>query len=216
MPDYPAAIFFDWDGTLVDTLPGLLKAHNHVRQHFSLPLWDEHEFYRQMTLSSRELYPMIYGAQSDEAIKILRTFLEQHLIEFLNPLPHAETLLRHLNVAGIPLGVVSNKRHEFILREISHLGWGVYLQAQAGAGYAAQDKPSGAPIRKALAAINIDPQRDIVWFVGDTETDMLAAKDSGCLPVLILHGKSRPELVEKHNPAYVFEDCRDLLTVFLP
>lgn len=216
MSDYPSAIFFDWDGTLVDTLPGLLKAHNHVRQHFAMPLWNEAEFYKQMTLSSRELYPKLYGAQVDEAIHVLREFLNEHLIEFLNPLQHAEAMLRQLQSFGIPLGVISNKRHEYILREVTHLGWGGYFSIQAGSGYADQDKPSGAPIRKALSEININPRQALVWFVGDTETDILAAKDSGCLPILILHGKQRRDLVEKHSPAYVFEDCQDLLRAFGP
>ncbi len=35
----PDAIFFDWDGTLVDTLQGLLIANNYVSTHFGLEHW---------------------------------------------------------------------------------------------------------------------------------------------------------------------------------
>lgn len=207
----PDAIFFDWDGTLVDTLPGLLMAHNHVRTHFKLDQWTRDQFHKEMNLSSRELYPKIYGDKVEEAISILRAYMDKNIIKHLTPLKNAEVALRRIHKAGIPIGIVSNKRHEFLTREIEHLGWGRYISVEAGSGFAARDKPSGDPIRKALSAINIKPEDKLVWYVGDTETDMLAAADSACVAVLILHGESRPELVEKHSPAYVFNDHQDLL-----
>lgn len=212
MSDKPDAIFFDWDGTLVDTLQGLLTAHNHVRAHYDLPLWTRDQFHKEMKFSSRELYPKIFAERSDEAIEILRSFMSEHLLSFLTPLRNSEVLLRRIQKMGIPIGIVSNKRHEFLIREIEHLGWDKYMDIQAGSGYAERDKPSGIPIRKALAAVNIKPEEKLVWFVGDTETDMLAAQDSACLPVLILHGSQQKEIIEKHSPAYVFEDCQDLLS----
>lgn len=207
----PDAIFFDWDGTLVDTLPGLLIAHNHVRTHFGLEHWTNDQFHQEMKFSSRELYPKIYGDRTDEAITILRDYMDKNIIKHLTPLKNAEVALRRIHKAGIPIGIVSNKRHEFLTREIEHLGWGRYISVEAGSGFAARDKPSGDPIRKALSAINIKPEESVVWFVGDTETDMLAAADSACLSVLILHGESRDALIEKHSPAYVLQDCQDLL-----
>jgi len=207
----PDAIFFDWDGTLVDTLPGLLIAHNHVRSHFELEHWTRDQFHQEMKFSSRELYPKIYGERAEEAITILRSYMDKNIIKHLTPLKNAEVTLRRLHKAGIPVGIVSNKRHEFLTREIEHLGWGRYISVEAGSGFAERDKPSGDPIRKALGAVNIKPENSLVWFVGDTETDMLAAADAACLAVLILHGESHPELIEKHSPAYVFQDCQDLL-----
>lgn len=208
----PDAIFFDWDGTLVDTLPGLLIAHNHVRTHFGLEHWTRDQFHKEMKYSSRELYPKIYGERADEAVTVLRAYMDENIIKHLTPLKNAEVALRRIHKAGIPIGIVSNKRQEFLTREIEHLGWGRYISIEAGSGFAARDKPSGAPIRKALAAVQITPEESIVWFVGDTETDMLAAADASCLSVLILHGEQRVEIVEKHSPAYVFQDCQDLLT----
>lgn len=208
----PDAIFFDWDGTLVDTLPGLLIAHNHVRTCFALEHWTRDQFHKEMKYSSRELYPEIYGNRADEAIAILRDYMDQNIIRHLTPLLNAEVALRRIHKAGIPIGIVSNKRQEFLSREIEHLGWSRYISVEAGSGFAARDKPAGDPIRKALAAISLKPEESMVWFVGDTETDMLAAADAACLPVLMLHGESRLEIIEKHSPAYIFNDCRELLT----
>ncbi len=207
----PDAIFFDWDGTLVDTLPGLLIAHNHVRAHFGFPEWSTEQFHKEMKYSSRELYPKIYGERVEEAFEVLRRFMNENIVKYLVPIADSERLLRSIHETGVPIGIVSNKRHEFLIREIEHLGWNKYIQVQAGAGYAAQDKPSGEPIRKALSEIGLTTDDSLVWYVGDTETDLLAARDSSCEAVLLLHGTPRPELVEKHSPAYVFEDLQELL-----
>lgn len=206
----PDAVFFDWDGTLVDTLPGLFKAHNHVRNHFDLEPWTEEIFHHHMRNSSRELYPSIYGDRVEEAFSVLRKFMSDNLEAFLKPLDNAENLLVMLQSKNMPVGIVSNKRHEILLNEINHLGWGHYIAVTVGAGYAEKDKPSGVPILKALSEIDMDPQHHAVWFVGDTETDMLAAKDAACLPVLVVHGQDRQELIDKHNPVHVSQDCASL------
>ncbi len=86
MQQKPDAILFDWDGTLVDTLPGLLLAHNHVRGHFDLPLWTTEQFHQQMKYSSRELYPQIYGERVEEAFNVLRQFMDEHSLKYLEPI----------------------------------------------------------------------------------------------------------------------------------
>lgn len=211
MKQKPDAILFDWDGTLVDTLPGLLIAHNHVRGHFDLQPWTTEQFHKEMKFSSRELYPKIYGERVEEAFDVLRRFMHENILNYLVPIADSERLLQSIHKTGTPIGIVSNKRHEFLVREIEHLGWGQYISVQAGAGYAAQDKPSGEPIRKALSEIGIKPENTHVWYVGDTETDMLAARDSACAAVLLLHGAQRPELVETYSPAYVFNNLQEVL-----
>lgn len=210
----PDAVFFDWDGTLVDTLPGLLLAHNYVREQFGLSLWAQDEFYKQMKFSSLELYPMIYGDKAPEAFTHLKTFMDANHLQHLTPLENAESLLRQLSEHGIPTGIVSNKRHEFLIREVRHLGWDRYILSMVGSGYAERDKPSGAPIRKALADAGVETAGKLIWYVGDSDIDMIAARDAGCSPVLVFHGKDNSEVMKNHAPPYVFKDCFALSNFF--
>lgn len=203
----PDAVFFDWDGTLVDTLPGLLLAHNYVREQFALPLWTRDEFYQQMKFSSRELYPMIYGDKAPAAFDHLKTFMDENHLKHLHVLEHSGELLKQLHEAGIPVGIVSNKRHEFLIREVTHLDWGRYVRSIIGAGKSEKDKPSGIPIRNAMAEAKVSPDSQKVWYVGDSDIDMVAARDAGCVPVLIFHGKDNDEVMKTHSPPYVFQDC---------
>jgi len=43
------SIFFDWDGTLVNSLGVIVKAHNHVRVAFGLEPWEMIDYFGNST-----------------------------------------------------------------------------------------------------------------------------------------------------------------------
>ena len=209
----PAAVLFDWDGTLADTLPLLLTAHNHVRTMHGLTPWSRDEFMVNIKFSSRELYPSIYGEAWQQALEELYAFvLAQHL-EHLTLFPGAAELIAFLHGRNIPLGLVSNKRQLVLDREVAHLGWQSMFYCVLGSGAAARDKPAGDPVRLALARAEPPLDRAKVWFVGDTVSDLAASRDAGCPAVLITHGEDKTGLIADYQPAIVVEDCEKLLDI---
>lgn len=205
----PQTVFFDWDGTLVDTLPFLFTAHNHVRETLGYPLWSLPEFKHFTRYSSRELYGSLYGERTAEALDVLQVFYEANHLQKLGVLPDAKPLLERLQTLGIPTGIVSNKRHGFLLREIEHLGWAHLIRVSVGAGVAEKDKPAADPLLLALGQAGLAAGPD-VWYVGDSETDMLTAQAAGCTAVLVRHHHDNEHLIAAHNPPHVFADCRSL------
>ena len=129
MTKTPQAIFFDWDGTLVDTLPWLLTAHNHVRTHLGHEPWSVEDFKKVIRYSSRELYGRLYGEREEEAHTVLRAFMDANHLENLEVLPDALPLLEYLHESGIPAGIISNKREA-----VSRPSAGRARPLRAGAG----------------------------------------------------------------------------------
>lgn len=207
MADKPKAIFFDWDGTLVDTLDFVFKAHNHVRAELGEAQWTRDEFKVHTKFSSVQLYPRIYGDRAQLAMATLEKFMnENHLKpENLVLLSGVQSFLEDAQKSGIVMGVVSNKRHMFITREVDHMGLKPYFASIVGAGVAAQDKPSADPLLFALKESGIAPGPD-VWFVGDTEPDILCARAAGCTAVLLHQDKDHQKLIAAHNPDVVVRD----------
>lgn len=212
----PKAVLFDWDGTLVDTIPGLRLAHNHVREALGYAPWTEEQFWQNLKRSARELYPDVYGDKSDEALKILYEFVDKNHLNYLSALDDARGVLEILAERAIPCGVVSNKRHEYLLREIRHLGWQDFFFDAMGAGVAQRDKPSADPLFLMLDRTSRGLLPQEVWMVGDTETDLAAGKAAGCPTVLMTHGKDHKSLIEQYNPLYVLNDCGELLSLLRP
>ncbi len=95
-----------------------------------------------------------------------------------------EELLRWLKSQNIPAFVVSNKRGDYLRYEAEKLNWEDLFAAIVGAQDAPRDKPDRAHVDLALHKAGMTADAD-VWFVGDSDTDVLCARNAGCTPVLI-------------------------------
>jgi phosphoglycolate phosphatase len=204
------AVFFDWDGTLVDSLGILITAHNYVREAHGLPLWSEEEFFGAVTYSSRELYPQIYGDKSDAAQAMLYEFIHKNHLNYLKTMEGSEELLDMLMQMGIPMAVISNKRNDILVREVEALGWQRYFEVYIGAGVAEKDKPSAAPLLYALNHHPAKPALEDLIYVGDTETDLRTCADAKC-PCVYIKQEGRSEaLIETYNPLLVVNHVVEL------
>ncbi|NQZ13970.1 MAG: HAD family hydrolase [Alphaproteobacteria bacterium] len=207
--DQYKAIIFDWDGTLVDSTDWVLGAHNHVRQFMEQPLWTKDDIFGCSSLSTRELYPEIYGDRAQEAMDLLSEYTTKYNLQGANPYEKAEALLLVLRGNGHYLGVVSNKRHEPLNEMVDHLNWREYFTSIVGAGYADRDKPSATPLLLSINEINRSMEPRDILYVGDTETDLLCAKNAGCDIAFIQTGGERPDLIRKYAPTYSFMTTKE-------
>lgn len=202
----PKAIFFDWDGTLADTAQMVLDAHNHVRAMYDKPSIVMDDIFGQITKSAREAFPDIYGAEHAlKAEEELYSFIREKRFTYLKPLPGARALLEFLQQAGIPVGIVSNKRHEGLGQEIEALEWGHLVDIHVGAGQASADKPSAAPLLLALERQGKGLTPADIFYVGDTEADLLCAQNAGCPCIFVPHAHGKRELVDLYKPLYMVE-----------
>lgn len=204
------AVFFDWDGTLVDSLGLLISAHNHVRAAHGLTLWSDEDFFGAVTYSSRELYPKIYGDKSDDAQKMLYEYIHANHLQYLETMEGSKDLLDWLKAKNIPMAVISNKRNDILVREVEHLGWQDYFGVYMGAGIAPKDKPDGAPIIYALDKHPDDLKMEELLYVGDTETDLKTCKDAGCACAYIKQEGRSEGLVDLYKPSIVVTNVLEL------
>jgi phosphoglycolate phosphatase len=204
------AVFFDWDGTLVDSLGLLFNSHNHVRGVFGLPLWTREEYSKAMASSTRELYPSIYGDRALEAQGVLYEFIKANHLDHLKLMPGAVELLDMLLAMNVPMGVLSNKRNDVLVREVESLGWQKYFDVYIGAGVAEKDKPSPIPLHYCIGLHKAKPVVDALLYVGDTETDLRCARDAGAKLAYVQHDKPRPDLIAMYRPEIAVNNLAEL------
>jgi phosphoglycolate phosphatase len=179
----PSAVLFDWDLTLVDTVDAIHAALNAARASAGLEPWDRETAKSHMRFSLVQYFPEVFGEAWPAARDVFyRHFAATHL-DLVKPMPGAGGLLEAVSRLGIPMAVVSNKRGDMLRAEAGRLGWTPYFTRIVGAGDAAADKPDPAVVDLALSGLAA--ARSGVWFVGDTDVDMLCARNSGCVPVLV-------------------------------
>jgi phosphoglycolate phosphatase len=205
----PRALLFDWDNTLVDTwsvihhaLMATLKAMGHRP-------WSFEETRIRVRASARDSFPLLFGERAERAMEIFYdTFEADHLAK-LRALPGAGDMLARLAEAGILLGVVSNKRGYLLRREAAHLGWTSLFHRLVGASDAPHDKPAVEAVDLALEGSGLT-KGSAVWFVGDTDIDMLCAQRARCLPVLLRADPPAPEEFVEAAPRCHVTSCEAL------
>ncbi len=202
----PKAVFWDWDGTLVDSYGFLSDAHNHTLTQLGFPPFKEGEYKNYFGKPRDVLYPAIYKDKHLEAIDIFQDYVigNSHRIKAI---PNARSILDFFHSHQVTMGIVSNKRSDLIKKEVNHHEWDDFFQVIIGAGDAERDKPSGAPLRMAIEKSGIDNHAtQNIWYIGDTENDLACAHDIGC-PALFLEGCEGSEsLKTQYSPLFSFSN----------
>ena len=178
----PSVLLYDWDNTLVDGWSAITGALNAVFDAFSMPRWTDTDTRQRVRTSLRDSFPPMFGAEWERARDLFYATLTQGHLDHLTPLPDVAELLQA--GAAWPQGVVSNKAGAFLRREVAHLGWAGHFRTVIGAGDATADKPAPDSILLALLQLGHAPDRS-VWYLGDTASDMQAARAAGVTAVLV-------------------------------
>lgn len=206
----PQAMLFDWDNTLIDSWASIHDAQNYTLSYFGLKPWTLEEVRTRVRGSMRDTFPAMFGDRWREAGEVFYARFTEHHLDTLKPLPGAEEMLRSLRDSGVYLGVVSNKKGDYLRAEAARLGWEGYFGNIIGAFDAANDKPSPDPVLLALAGSGIASGKS-VWFAGDTDIDLECARNAGCLPVLVRDAPPAPGEFPDHPPAVHVTNCMALL-----
>jgi phosphoglycolate phosphatase len=204
----PAAVLFDWDNTLADNWATIFDALNTTLVAMDHAPWSYDEVRDRLRHSLRDSFPRLFGERWRDAEAIFYRRFEEAHVEHLTPLDGAAAVLERLAAAGVPLGVVSNKRGYLLRREADALGWTKHFRRIVGAGDATRDKPDRAPIELALASTGVPPG-PTVWYVGDAAIDMACAHAADCLGVLVGTGTAADDFAA-HPADFWFATLADL------
>ncbi|MEX2628604.1 MAG: HAD family hydrolase [Tistlia sp.] len=210
----PKAILFDWDNTLVDTWSVIHHALAVTFEAFGRTPWTLEETRQRVRASARDAFPELFGDDTEAATELFyETFARDHLKGLAPRRGAPETLAALAAREGLWLGVVSNKTGRYLRQEAEHLGWNGHFRQLVGALDAVRDKPARDPVVMALSGSGLEPG-PAVWFVGDTDIDMLCARNAGCTGLLIRdEAPAEGEFAEAapHRHVATFEELLALL-----
>ncbi len=176
------AVLFDWDGTLVDTLPWMYEATAVVMAEFGVPFdWDDYRLH--FSPDWRLLYRRL--KVPEEAVERIgiRWWQVYRGEEAGALLPGAGEALERLAGAGIPIGIVTGGSRASVGRQIERHGLAHLLPVRVYGDDLPFAKPHPEPLRVALRAFGLDRAAQETAFVGDAFDDVRMAAAVGARPV---------------------------------
>jgi phosphoglycolate phosphatase len=192
-----AAVLFDLDGTLLDTVADIALALNRtMAEHDCKPLAED-DVRRMIGRGSPILIERAAAAQgrivdaATQAAMTERFFhhygrLEESKEDSAQPYAGAAESLRTLHAAGLRTAVVTNKQHRFAEALLNRLGLAEWVDVVVGGDTCARRKPDPQPLLFACESLHVPPSESLM--VGDSVNDVLAARAAGIPIVCVSYG----------------------------
>lgn len=196
-------IIFDWSGTLVDDLPAVLAATNHVFANSGRPAMSLDEFRAEFCLPFMNFYSK---HTPHVPLPKLEEWFHQHfrrVQDLVTDLPHAREFLCYCRERGIRMFVLSTIHEEYFVAHTANNGFGGFFER---AYLAVRDKR--AKIAEVLRDNNLVPQETL--FIGDMQHDIDTARHGGILSCGVLTGYNRINQLMQSDPHVVVEDLAEL------
>ena len=176
-------ILFDLDGTLLNTLEDLLDATNYALNRFGYPECTLGALRRYVGNGARNQIRLCLPEGSPEeeiqrVLEIYKAYYTGHCRNKTGPYPGIPEALAVLK-EKYPIAIVSNKPDAAVKALCEDFFPGIY---SLGERADCPRKPAADMVYKAMEAIGVDR----CMYVGDSEVDVLTAKNAGvpCLSVL--------------------------------
>ena len=190
------AIFFDLDGTTVDTLQDIADAVNVALRRFHLPECDAPTVRASLGWGSatllRRLLPEASDARRGEILAFYGPYYAAHACEKSRPYDGILPTLARLKADGLILAILSNKPDEAVQPLAARWFEGL-IDYAAGETAGVRRKP--CPDMLAAAARRLGVALDRCLYVGDSEVDVDTARNAGIDCVCVSWGfRSREAL----------------------
>ena len=157
---------------------------------------------------------MVGFAEGDEALadQLLRTYREHNVAVHdanVRAFPGTREALERLRAAGIPMGVVTSKRHALAQRGLDMSGIAAFFDLLIAPDDWPEHKPAPGPILRACELMGLDPARCL--YVGDSPFDIQAGNAAGCPTVAALWGMFPSEALAAERPAMACPSLTELV-----
>ena len=205
-------ILFDLDGTLVDTAPDLMKAHNYVMKKYGYKTKTTEEIRSLVGKGASALIGRsLWGNAKDEFAKIedkkIKTEMVKEFINFYGKnicnestlINGVENFLKWCKEKKISLAVCTNKQEHLAIDLLKKIGIYNYFEYVAGSNTFDYCKPDPRHLISIIEILSGDINKSLMS--GDSETDANAAK-SASLPIILLENgyteKNTDEIYHNH------------------
>jgi len=203
-------ILFDLDGTLVDTAPDLMRAHNHVMKKFGYPTKSTEEIRNLVgqgagAMLGRSIWGQAkkeFGKVQDKNVKeaMVRDFVDfygKNIVNESTLINGVKDFLIWAKEKNISMAVCTNKQEHLAVDLLKKIGIYDFFEYVAGHNTFDYCKPDPRHLTSVIEILNGDIKKSLM--IGDSETDANAAKDAGIPVILLEDGYTEKKITEIYH-----------------
>lgn len=204
-------IVFDWDGTLMDSEARIVSSLRAAGNDVGLPALDDRTLRNVIGLGLKEAVEQLYP---DAGLAMQRDFTDRYRHHFLSAdglesafFEGALELVRNLHQQGFLLGVATGKSRRGLDRAMAEQGCAGFFHATRCADETFS-KPHPQMLVEILDELAVEPAQALM--VGDTEYDLLMARNAGVAALGVSYGVHEKERLLHHQPLDCVDSVREL------
>ncbi len=209
------AVIFDVDGMLLDTREFIFQAFEAVLAEHGHELPGRAVMARQIGRSLQDCY-LAFAPNGDvQALCVSHDTFQKNpeRIQLITALPGVHKMLETLQKAGIRMGVFSSRKLT-LMPSLVHAGISDFFEVAVQGDEVTHHKPHPEGLFKALAALEIKPER--AAMVGDAAVDILAGKAANvALTIGITHGFGTRKELEAADPDHIVDTPAEMTKLLL-
>ena len=190
----PAAVLFDWDGTLVDTIPMIYRANVVALRDFGITLtreWYRERYTPDWRRSYREL-----GIPEHQWDAVATRWGQEMANGRPRALPWARPAIRRLRARGVRVGLVTASTRAVVEHNLARLNLDGVFEAIRYSDDVARSKPHPDALLEALDEMGVAAADTV--YVGDTTVDLEMARAAGA-PFVAVGRTTSPEVFRAHG-----------------
>ena len=200
-------ILFDLDGTLADTAPDLLSAHNHVMKKFGYNTKNMEEIKSYLGQGAAVMIgKSIWSSAKNELSKINDQKVKNEMTKEFLDFYGKNTVVKSKLINGvyefliwaksnnIPMGVCTNKQEHLAVDFLKKIKIYDFFEYVAGGNTFDYCKPDPRHLTNMIEIMNGDIKKSIM--IGDSENDSGAARSAGIPMILLENGYTEKNVNE--------------------
>lgn len=206
---------FDFDGTLVDTAPLIIRTMQAAIKELNLPARNDDECRATIGLRLEEipsvLWPEIYGLSATYAATYRRIFDELKRPSNVECFPEVIDTLRLLHENSYRMAIASSRSHKSLSEYVALFGLSNCFSMLIGGNDVVKGKPSPDPVLKILDTQKWQASETLT--VGDAPVDILMGKAAGTQTCAVTYGNGSCDDLTATRPDFIISSFGRLLTL---
>lgn len=208
---------FDFDGTLVDSAPGIISVMEQVVAEYGLTNDLLSEWRQLIGVPLPRQMEMIFPNQDGEFHQQIasryRSIYDTKAIEICPPFPGLINMLERLQEANVHIAIASSKRRNLIETVLEHHRISDYFSLLVGAQDVSNHKPHPESVHHIVDKLDVR-HADVV-VIGDSSFDLEMARNAGVDSIGVTTGIHTRDILAKARPLHIVDGLEAVLPLIL-